>query len=148
MLSQPTQNICITFIQHRPNVFAVGPTLHKCYTNVLPGCVCEVWKCSLDFYDFLLNNNFHQMKNYLFHIVEITELIKLIVIDRLKTHKQTFSYVACLYLWFKVFCLLGYWEKGKVIQSSMCLCVFLCYYLWLSIITYNVMQSPNWLVVK
>ena len=29
------QNICITFIQRRPNVFDVGPTLFKCYTNVL-----------------------------------------------------------------------------------------------------------------
>ena len=28
-------NICITFIQRRPNVFDVGPTSHKCYTNVL-----------------------------------------------------------------------------------------------------------------
>ena len=27
--SQQTQNICITFIQRRPNVFDVGPTLHK-----------------------------------------------------------------------------------------------------------------------
>ena len=34
-LTQQTQNICITFIQRRPNVFDVGPTLHKCYTNVL-----------------------------------------------------------------------------------------------------------------
>ena len=25
---------CITFIQRRPNVFDVGPTLYKCYTNV------------------------------------------------------------------------------------------------------------------
>ena len=32
---QQTQNICITFIQRRPNVFDVGPTLYKCYTNVL-----------------------------------------------------------------------------------------------------------------
>ena len=29
------ENICITFIQCRPNVFDVGPTLYKCYTNVL-----------------------------------------------------------------------------------------------------------------
>ena len=38
--SQKTQNVCITFIQRRPNVFDVGPTLYKCYTNVLclPGC--------------------------------------------------------------------------------------------------------------
>ena len=28
-------NICITFIQRLPNVFDVGPTLYKCYTNVL-----------------------------------------------------------------------------------------------------------------
>ena len=27
------KNICITFIQRRPNVFDVGPTLYKCYTN-------------------------------------------------------------------------------------------------------------------
>ena len=33
--SQQTQNICIPFAQRRPNVFDVGPTLHKCYTNVL-----------------------------------------------------------------------------------------------------------------
>ena len=32
---QQTQNICITFIQRRLNVFDVGPTLYKCYTNVL-----------------------------------------------------------------------------------------------------------------
>ena len=35
LLSQQTQNICITFIQRRPNVFDVGPTLYKCHTNVL-----------------------------------------------------------------------------------------------------------------
>ena len=31
----------ITFVQRRPNVFDVGPTLYKCYTNVLCslGCV-------------------------------------------------------------------------------------------------------------
>ena len=33
--SQQTKNICITFVQCRPNVFDVGPTLNKCYTNVL-----------------------------------------------------------------------------------------------------------------
>ena len=33
--SQQTQNICLTFVQRRPNVFDVGPTLYKCYTNVL-----------------------------------------------------------------------------------------------------------------
>ena len=30
--TQQTQNICITFIQRRPNVKEVGPTLYKCYT--------------------------------------------------------------------------------------------------------------------
>ena len=41
--SKQTQNICITFIQRRPNVFDVGPTLYECYTNVLCllGCVCQ-----------------------------------------------------------------------------------------------------------
>ena len=33
--SQQTQNICITFAQCRTNVEDVGPTLYKCYTNVL-----------------------------------------------------------------------------------------------------------------
>ena len=33
--SQQTQNICITFVQRRCNVFDVGPALYKCYTNVL-----------------------------------------------------------------------------------------------------------------
>ena len=34
-LIQQTQNISITFAQRRLNVFDVGPTLYKCYTNVL-----------------------------------------------------------------------------------------------------------------
>ena len=34
-VTQQAQNIYITFIQRRPNVFDVGPTLHKWYTNVL-----------------------------------------------------------------------------------------------------------------
>ena len=33
-LAQQTQNICITFVPGRPNVFDVGPPLYKCYTNV------------------------------------------------------------------------------------------------------------------
>ena len=33
--TQQTQNTCITFVQCQPNVFDVGPTLYKCYTNVL-----------------------------------------------------------------------------------------------------------------
>ena len=36
---QQTQNICITFVQRRPDVFDVGPTLYKCYTNIL--CLLE-----------------------------------------------------------------------------------------------------------
>ena len=35
MVTKQTQNICITFVQRRPNVFDVGPTLYKCYTNSL-----------------------------------------------------------------------------------------------------------------
>ena len=34
-LNQKTQNICILFVQRRPNVFDVDPTLYKCYTYVL-----------------------------------------------------------------------------------------------------------------
>ena len=33
--TQQTQDLCITFVQRRPNVFDVGPALYKCYTNVL-----------------------------------------------------------------------------------------------------------------
>ena len=29
------ENICIPFVQRRPNVFDVGPTLYKCCTNVV-----------------------------------------------------------------------------------------------------------------
>ena len=32
---QKTQNIFITFVQRWQNVFDVGPTVYKCYTNVL-----------------------------------------------------------------------------------------------------------------
>ena len=35
MVSQQTQNICITCIQFWTNVEDVGPTLYKCYANVL-----------------------------------------------------------------------------------------------------------------
>ena len=34
IITQQTQNIFITFIQRRPNISDVGPTLYKCYTNV------------------------------------------------------------------------------------------------------------------
>ena len=33
--SQLSQHICITFIQSRISVEDAGPTLYKCYTNVL-----------------------------------------------------------------------------------------------------------------
>ena len=42
-----TQNICLTFIQRRPNVFDVGPTLYKCYTNVLCLLGLQVIFCPL-----------------------------------------------------------------------------------------------------
>ena len=33
--TQQPQLICTKIVQRRPNVFDVGPTLYKCYTNVL-----------------------------------------------------------------------------------------------------------------
>ena len=33
--SQQTQNICIAFVQRRPYVFDVGPTLYKCHRDIL-----------------------------------------------------------------------------------------------------------------
>ena len=38
--AQQTQDICITFIQRRPNVFDVGPTLHKVIQMF-----CVYWAC-------------------------------------------------------------------------------------------------------
>ena len=35
VVTQKTQNICIAFVQRRPNVFDVGPALYKCMF-----CVC------------------------------------------------------------------------------------------------------------
>ena len=35
VVTQRTQKNCVTFIQLRPNVFDVGPTLCKCCANVL-----------------------------------------------------------------------------------------------------------------
>ena len=31
IVSQQAQNICMTFVQRRSNVFDVGPTLYKCF---------------------------------------------------------------------------------------------------------------------
>ena len=38
--AQQTQNICITFMQRRPNVEEVETSLYKCYTNVL--CLLDI----------------------------------------------------------------------------------------------------------
>ena len=40
--SPPSRNICITFVQRRPNVFDVVLTLYKCHTNVL----CLLGRCT------------------------------------------------------------------------------------------------------
>ena len=42
LYSQQTQNICMPFVQRRPNVFNVGPTLYKSYTNVW--CLLCYWR--------------------------------------------------------------------------------------------------------
>ena len=39
--SQQTRNICIIFIQRRPNVFDVSSTFYKFYTNVLCLLGCD-----------------------------------------------------------------------------------------------------------
>ena len=41
VITPQTQNICITFVQRRPSVFDVGPTLYKCYIYVGP----TLYKC-------------------------------------------------------------------------------------------------------
>ena len=45
--TQQTHNICITFVQRRPNVIDVSQILYKCYTNIL--CllgIVQIW-CKL-----------------------------------------------------------------------------------------------------
>ena len=43
----PSKYMCTTFVQRRPNVFDVGPTLYNCYTNfvclpcLLRGALCD-----------------------------------------------------------------------------------------------------------
>ena len=49
VLTQQAQNICITFIQRRPNVSDVGPTLYKCYTNVLCLLGSPLWSRRIAF---------------------------------------------------------------------------------------------------
>ena len=44
--SQQAQHICIKFVQRRPNVFDVGPTLYKCYTNVFVFAGCVIFHVS------------------------------------------------------------------------------------------------------
>ena len=39
--SRETQNICVIFVQRTSNVFDVGPTLYKYYTNVLCLLGCQ-----------------------------------------------------------------------------------------------------------
>ena len=53
--TQQTQNISITFVQRRPNVFDAGPTLYKCYTNVL--CLLGISQCC---FDRLRIENYHE----------------------------------------------------------------------------------------
>ena len=52
-VSQQTQTICITFIQRRPNVFDVGPTLYKCYKK------CFVFTGVLRSHIFILQHHVH-----------------------------------------------------------------------------------------
>ena len=42
--TQQTQNICIPFVQRWTNVEDVGPTLYKCYTNIL--CLPVHWEAT------------------------------------------------------------------------------------------------------
>ena len=63
LLTEQTSNICITFIQCWSNVEDVGPTLYKCYTNVLCllGVKCEK-NISVNLYLLLQWNNYFNIK--------------------------------------------------------------------------------------
>ena len=74
------KNMCITFVQRRPNVFAVGPTLYKCYTNALCSLIC-VHKCRLNPHSFqhwqhtnivFINTNYETFTQCCFNIAPLS----------------------------------------------------------------------------
>ena len=44
---QRTQNMCITCIQRRPNVFDVGPTLNTYFTMFCVALLCHSWPLNI-----------------------------------------------------------------------------------------------------
>ena len=52
--TQQAQNICITFVQGWTNVFDVGPTLYKCYTDV--SCLLGSYKSFSGFTTYTLGH--------------------------------------------------------------------------------------------
>ena len=58
MTTQWPKNICITFIQHRPNVFDVGPTLYKCYTDVL--CLLGT-ECLTPYFSMISSSSYYYL---------------------------------------------------------------------------------------
>ena len=66
-ISQKTHNICITFVQCWTNGEDVGPTLYKCYKNVL--CLLDILHSELDghIWRVTVTCSYLGLKNRLFH---------------------------------------------------------------------------------
>ena len=63
-LRQRAQHICLTFVQRRPNVFDVGPTLYKCYTNAL--CMLGIYLDDFNYISINTDNISGNLKNMSF----------------------------------------------------------------------------------
>ena len=91
-INSQTQNICITFTQRWPNVFDVGPTLYKCYTNVIKNyrpisilpSISKIFekKISNQINDYFNLNNLFHSGHYGFRKHHSTELAAMELIDR------------------------------------------------------------------
>ena len=102
MQTQQTQNIFITFVQRRPNVFDVGPALCKCYKNVL--CLLgsvQMWLMTLH---TLYHSQYLQLnlliKQIKMTIVGLSDIMVHIVRFRLQ-HLPHYLYM-CVYREYKI----------------------------------------------
>ena len=121
--TQQAQNICVTCIQRRPNVFDVGPALYKCYTNVfcLLDRACHWWhNTGLDtFVGAYIHSQqcciwmasctsglTHIKKTMTIFVIDSNNLINIRVshsgLDHLVTDSVTFFVLICIYSFYTV----------------------------------------------
>ena len=95
LLPQQTQDICITFRQRRPNVFDVGPTLHKVIQMF---CVC--WDVNIS------------LGSSSFNIPAVIQSVCLQASDRVGARAKSFELLTQVYmnlLWFENLLLMRLW---------------------------------------